>query len=460
MNHNQSFSQLPLSQEVLDNLKTLGYERMTPIQEKALPYILNGHDVIAQAKTGSGKTAAFGLGILNKLNVKDFATQALVLCPTRELAEQVCTELRRLARFTSNVKILSICGGASQFYQERSLEHSAPIIVGTPGRVQRLLKEGFIRLEHTKQFVLDEADRMLDMGFIEDIQNIANYLPKKRQTLLFSATFPEEILKLCESLQHEARRIMVDEKHEEHVIEQYFFKLETHREKEGALLKLLGHYAPKSSVVFCKTKQLCETVEHFLRDQGLEALAIHGDMEQRERTQVLTKFSNQSCNILVATDVAARGLDIKDLQAVINFDLTPDAEIYVHRIGRTGRAGKNGLALSLFVNEENEKVEAIEKYLGNSATVIDLTTFAQNSINLKPQMATLLIGGGKKDKVRPGDILGAITGDAGFKGEDVGNITILPTHSYVAVKATLLPDILKVLQNIRIKGRKFKIEKV
>lgn len=460
MSHGQSFSQLPLSSEVLENLKTLGYDRMTPIQEKALPYILEGKDIIAQAKTGSGKTAAFGLGILNKLNVKDFATQALVLCPTRELAEQVCVELRRLARFTSNVKILSICGGASQFYQERSLEHSAPIIVGTPGRVQRLLKEGFIRLEHVGQFVLDEADRMLDMGFIDDIQNITSYLPKKRQTLLFSATFPEEIIGLCESLQHQPQRVVVDEKHEEHVIEQYFFKLETHREKEGALLKLLSHYAPESSVVFCKTKQLCETVEHFLRDQGLEALAIHGDMEQRERTQVLTKFSNRSCNILVATDVAARGLDIKDLQAVINFDLTPDAEIYVHRIGRTGRAGKNGLALSLLTNEESERLEAIEKFLGASAIVVDLTTLTQGSLQLKPKMATLLIGGGKKDKVRPGDILGAITGDAGFKGEDVGNITILPTHTYVAIKAEVAHEVFKKLHDVRIKGRKFKIEKV
>jgi len=460
MDSSSSFSQLPLNEEVLENLKTLGYEKMTPIQERTLPLILEGRDIIAQAKTGSGKTAAFGLGIIHKLNVKDFATQALVICPTRELAEQVCTEFRRLARFTNNVKVLSICGGASQFYQEKSLEHSAPIIVGTPGRIQRLLKEGFIRLEHVKQFVLDEADRMLDMGFIDDIRNIASYLPKKHQTLLFSATFPEAIIELCESLQYEPERIMVDEKHEEHVIEQYFFKLVTHREKEGALLKLLGHYSPESSVVFCKTKQLCETVERFLRDQGLEAMAIHGDMEQRERTQVLTKFSNRSLNILVATDVAARGLDIKDLEAVINFDLTPDAEIYVHRIGRTGRAGKKGLALSLFVNEEKDKVEQIEKFTGRRANLIDLSTLTVHCLNLTPSMKTLLIGGGKKDKVRPGDILGAIAGEAGFNGEDVGSINILPTHSYVAVKAELRNEIFKKLQDVRIKGRKFKIEKV
>lgn len=458
----QSFAELQLKIELLDNLPTLGYTHMTPIQAMSLPFILEGRDIIAQAKTGSGKTAAFGLGILDKIDPKKFNTQSLILCPTRELAEQVAAELRRLARKIPNIKVLTICGGSSEYYQQKSLEHSSPIIVGTPGRVLRLLKNEYIHLDQVKQFVLDEADRMLDMGFIDDLQAIMSFLPKKRQNLLFSATFSEEVIILAESILHEPKRIQIDELHEEHVIKQHFIKVDGHREKDMALLTVLKHFKPESAVIFCKTKEICAQTEEFLNENHFPALAIHGDMEQRQRTLVLTKFANRSASILTATDVAARGLDIKELQLVINYDLPQDAKVYIHRIGRTGRAGKEGLALSLYVPMEHERLVEIENELKSPCQFLDLETLAQKENfgpTTQPEMSTLLIFGGKKDKLRPGDILGALVKDGGLEGTDVGSIKILPTVSYVAIKRDKLDDCFKKLKNLRIKGIKLKIEK-
>ena len=456
-----SFNTLALTKEILENLETLGFTSMTPIQEQALPLILEGSDLIAQAKTGSGKTAAFGLGILNKLNLESKRLQSLVLCPTHELALQVAEELRRLARFTKNCKILVICGGVSEYQQLSSLEHGAHIIVGTPGRVLKFLKKDAINLDTINFLVLDEADRMLDMGFQEEMEAILSFAPKKIQSLLFSATFPPEIEELSRVFQHNPKRVTVDTKHEKNIIRQVFIELHDHSEKLDALIKLLGNYKPQSVVVFCKTKQLCGEVARALVRQGIPALPFHGDLEQNERTVVLTKFSNQSCLILVATDVAARGLDIKDLEAVVNFDLPTDAEVYTHRIGRTARAGKEGLAFSFFVQREKEKLHDIENYQGRINEYLKVEALSETSkYDLKAPMRTMYINGGKKEKVRAGDIIGALTKEAGLAFEKIGKIDINDYSTYVAVHQSIAKQVLQHLQDGKIKGRKFRARKL
>lgn len=452
------FNSLKLRPEIIQNLESLNFTSMTPIQEEALPLILNGFDVLAQAKTGSGKTAAFGLGIISKLNIENKKLQSLVLCPTRELAEQVAEEIRRLARFTKNCKVLVICGGASEYQQISSLEHGVHIVVGTPGRVLKFLKNGDINLNQLDILVLDEADRMLDMGFRENMQAITAYAPKTKQTLLFSATFPKEIESLSEVFQKNPNRITIDTKHEKNIIRQTFIEVDDHRQKSEALARILGHYKPESTVIFCKTKIICAEVSKLLNKQGISSLAFHGDLEQNERTIVLTKFSNHSCLVLVATDVAARGLDIKDLEAVINFDLPTDAEVYTHRIGRTARAGKIGLAFSLFVKYEKEKLNEIENYLDLENEYIKLEELSKTArFDLIAPMKTMFINGGKKDKIRPGDILGALVNEAGLSATDVGNINILNNQSYVAITSAHINLAISKLNVGKIKGRKFRV---
>jgi ATP-independent RNA helicase DbpA len=453
-----SFKSLPLSSEILSNLESLGFSEMTPIQAEALPLILEGHDVIGEAKTGSGKTAAFGLGILHKLNLEQIKLQSLILCPTRELAEQVAEEIRRLARKTSNIKVLVICGGASEYQQVTSIEHGVHIIVGTPGRVLKFLKKGVINLETLEILVLDEADRMLDMGFRDEMEAVASFTPKNKQSLLFSATFPDEIEELSKVFQKNPKRVSVDSKHEKNIIRQSFFELDDHRQKMSALIRVLGHYKPESTVIFCKTKQSCADVAKLLVSEGIPALAFHGDLDQSERTVVLTKFSNHSCLVLVATDVAARGLDIKDLEAVINFDLPTDAEVYTHRIGRTARAGKEGFAFSFFTSREKDKLLEIENYLGTTNEYIKLTELSNIArFDLKALMKTIYINGGKKDKLRPGDILGALVNEAKIEASNIGNINILNNQSYVAVSASVVDQAIAKLNVGKIKGRKFRV---
>ncbi len=453
-----SFKNLSLNPKILENLDSLGFASMTPIQELALPLILEGHDLIAQAKTGSGKTAAFGLGMLNKLNPTEKKLQSLVICPTRELAVQVAEELRRLARNIPNCKILVITGGVSESQQISSIEHGGHILVGTPGRLLKFLKKGRIILDTIDFLVLDEADRMLDMGFQEEMEAIMSYTPVEKQTLLFSATFPPEILELSKDFQKNPKHLAVDTKHEKNIIRQVFIEVGDHRQKIQALGRVLGHYQPESTVIFCKTKQICADVAKYLAKEGIPSLPFHGDLEQNERTVVLTKFSNHSARVLVATDVAARGLDIKDLEAVINFDLPTDAEVYTHRIGRTARAGKVGLAFSFFVASEKEKCEEIENYLETKNEYLALDELSSSTrYEVSAPMKTMYINGGKKDKIRPGDILGALVNEAGLLGSEVGNITILDNQSYVAILSEKMDQAISKLSCGKIKGRKFKV---
>ena len=442
---NNCFSSLSISAAQIKNLDSLGYKNMTPVQAQSLPNVLKGRDLIARAKTGSGKTAAFGIGLLEQINPRFFAVQALVLCPTRELADQVGKELRRLARSVSNIKLVLLCGGKPFGPQKASLEHGAHIVVGTPGRIQDHLRRETLRLKELKTLVLDEADRMLDMGFFDVMTEIITQTPKSRQTLLFSATYPDTIKQMCRSVQRNPVTVTVDADHEPGVIEQLFYQVKKH-ERNNTLLALFEHYKPETALVFCHTKKQCDQVARLLRERKIGALAIHGDLEQRERDQVLVRFANNSCPVLVATDVAARGLDIKSLRAVINYELPRDPEIYIHRIGRTGRAGEKGIALSIFTESEQYRVNAIEQYQKRPCICDSYASLDRDpDFKLQSPMVTIQLDTGRKNKMRPGDLLGALTGDAGLAGSQIGKIDIFDQSSYVAVKRDALRQALNYL---------------
>jgi ATP-independent RNA helicase DbpA len=451
------FSSLDLHADLLRNLDSLGFTAMTAIQAQSLPPILAGKDVIGKSKTGSGKTAAFGLGLLSKLDTSRFDAQSLVLCPTRELADQVAKEIRRLARTTNNVKVSTLCGGTPFRIQAESLNHGAHIIVGTPGRVEDHLRKRTLKLDSLTTLVLDEADRMLDMGFQETIDIIIDQVPKTRQTLLFSATYPDEIQIIAKRVMNDPVMTEVETTHDSDTIRQHFFTVDDSQDRVTALRLLLLKYLPESAVVFCNTKREAQEIADELRGHGVAALALHGDLEQRDRDQTLVRFANKSATVLVATDVAARGLDIESLDAVINYHLAHEVEIHLHRIGRTGRAGNQGVAFSLISDKESYKVALLQDYLGKPIVPESLPSSAllKNPPN-KPVMATLLIDGGKKQKVRPGDILGALTAANGIAGKQVGKINIFDNRSYVAVKVDAAKHALQILTNGKLKGRSFR----
>lgn len=456
-----SFSQLPLKASLLENLTTLSYLEMTPIQAQSLPPILEGRDVIAQGKTGSGKTAAFGLGLLNNLDVKKFRVQSLILCPTRELADQVAKEIRKLARAIHNIKVLTLCGGTPMGPQIGSLEHGAHILVGTPGRIEDHLRKGRIDLKHLNTLVLDEADRMLEMGFVDALDLIFSLCPPQRQNLLFSATFPDGVKPIAKKLMTDPVSIEVAATHDENSINQAFFLVDDNRHRSHAVRLLLQDTQSESTVIFCATKRDVQDVAANLKDYGFNVLALHGDLEQRDRDQTLTRFANKSASILVATDVAARGLDIDSLDTVINYHISQDPEVHVHRIGRSGRAGAKGHAYSLFSEKEYNKVARIKELLNIK---VEPTALPDNSVLdkplLQPAMVTLQIDGGKKQKVRAGDILGALTSKGGIAGKDVGKIQLADNWAFVAVAADKAQVALRKISEGKLKGRSFRVRKL
>ena len=444
------FSTLALSEEMLRNLDSIGYTEMTPVQAETLPLILEGKDVIAQAKTGSGKTAAFGIGLLQKLQVKKFRVQALVLCPTRELADQVAKELRVIAKFAHNIKILTLCDGAAFGPQLGSLRHGAHIIVGTPGRILKHLNKETLSLENLETLVLDEADRMLDMGFIEEIDKVLEYAPATRQTLLFSATYTNEITFISDRIQRDAVSVKTVSTEVANKIKEHFYEASN---KTDTLIKIFSTFKPENIIVFTNTKIEAKELAENLAKNKIDALAIHGDLEQYERNDVLVQFANKSCPVLIATDVAARGLDIKELSMVVNFDLPHTFETYTHRIGRTGRAGATGVAITLYnLGEDIEEYESAERIF-EDASVLKKS----NSFEMKPQNITLVIEGGKKDKLRAGDLLGALTGEAGLAGSAIGKIDIYDRQAYVAVQREFIDQAHKRLSQGKIKNKKFSV---
>jgi len=457
----QCFSSLQLQPELLKNLQSLSYEEMTPVQAKSLPSILSGKDVIAQAKTGSGKTAAFGLGILANLDLKNYQPQSLILCPTRELADQVANALRQLARTLPNVKILTLCGGVPIRTQVKSLSHGAHIVVGTPGRIAKHLRKEYLTLASLTTLVLDEGDRMLEMGFQEQLDDIINAAPKKRQTLLFSATYPPAIQSIAKRVMKNPEMVKVDDGHDELTIKQHFYKVGSREERMTALRLLLLKHRPKSAVIFCNTKNDAMDVTDELLDFGFSALDLHGDLDQVDRDDTLARFANKSVSILVATDVAARGLDIESLDMVINFFTSSNPEVHVHRIGRTGRAGDKGMACSLYSEKESFKMGRIGEYIGQEIVPEELPSKAVlNDDPVEPEMVSIKMRIGKKQKLRAGTLLGILTGENGIKGSEVGKIQIFDNQSYIAVKREVVKQVLRKLSKENWKNRPIKAWKV
>ncbi len=451
------FSRLNLPPAQLANLEKLGYLAMTPIQAAALPTALKGKDIIAQAETGSGKTAAFVIPLLQRLDPRAAGTQALALCPTRELCIQVSQELRKLARYLGNVKVVPLYGGQDMGLQKTALRNGSHVLVGTPGRIQDHLRRETISLESVRTLVLDEADRMLDMGFLGDITEIIAGIPAERQTLLFSATFPEDIKLLSERFQRGPVHVRIESDPADSRIDQKFILCEKEGRLDG-LASLLSRLRPRSAIVFCNTKVAAKEVFQHLLDLGFSVAALHGDMEQRDREQVLMRFRHRSCRVLVATDVAARGLDIEDLSAVINFEVPRDMETYVHRIGRTGRAGNSGYAITLASAHEEHKILAAREFLKIEVPSETMEWADKGSLKaLVADQVTLGIAAGRKDKLRAGDILGALTGEKGLAAGSVGKIDVIDYEAYVSVESKSAQRAFARLSENKIKGRKFKI---
>jgi ATP-dependent RNA helicase DbpA len=457
-----SFASLPLSAASLEVVASLGFEKLTQIQAEALPPLLSGKDLIGQSKTGSGKTLAFALALLERLELATREVQAFVLCPTRELGAQVARELRKLGRGRPGLSVVVLSGGEPVRDQARALERGAHVVVGTPGRVLDHLGRRTLRVHRVRMVVLDEADRMLDMGFLPDIEKVLKALPRPRQTALFSATFPESIRELSEKHQSDPVSIRVEEPAEDApAIRQLVIRTDAPRKLE-TLRWALGQHPHESALVFANQKLTVAQIEQDLAKAGLSVASLHGDLEQRDRDRVMAKFRNGSTRVLVATDVAARGIDLDALDLVVNFDLPSQPEVYVHRIGRTGRAGKSGLAISFAAPDSDPKLAAIEQFTQLRLTPIHAETKgakrSATSLVRDAKMQTLRLSGGRKDKLRPGDILGALTGDAGgLAGTDVGKIEIHDHYAFVAVAQSASQTALKRLNEGRIKGKRFRV---
>ena len=452
----KQFKQLPLQEDILEALNTAGYEQMTPIQEKSLPFILEKKDVIAKAATGSGKTVSFGLGVVNNLNPELYKIQSLILCPTRELASQVSVELKKLLRKKQNIKVLTLTGGVPYKPQVHSLSHKAHIIVGTPGRVLKHLSEGNLKPEDIDTLVLDEADRMLDMGFYDDIMELLSYIPQKTHTMLFSATFPDNIEKLSSKITTNALFVEAEPIKKQNNIEEVFYDTGG-KEKEPLVAKLFDKEF-KSIIIFCNTKIQCDDLADYLEDKyNMEPLVLHSDLEQKYRDETLVLFENKSYPVLIATDVAARGLDIDDVDLVINFDMPENFEVYTHRIGRTARAGKTGKAASFC---DSEYFEEFKESQNRDYELKDSSSLEKKEVvNPDYEYSTIYISGGKKLKLRAGDILGALTAGIGCKKEDIGKINIFDRCSYVAIKNASYEKAFEGLKNNKIKNKDFRVYK-
>ena len=438
-----------IPQALLKILHSLHFTQMTEIQEKAIIPILEGSDILAQSKTGSGKTLAFGLPCIIRTDTNNYKPQTIIITPTRELAEQIAIELRRIAAYKANLKILTLYGGVPLRTQADSLAIGAHILIGTPGRIQDHLAKETLVLDSIKTLVLDEADRMLDMGFYDEIVKISSNMPRSKQTLLFSATFPSKIETLAKALLKQALTIKVDTIQEATKIEELVYEVE---DKNKALSTLIQSYKPKSLLIFCNTKIEVIALTDRLHQQGHSVIDIHGDLDQYERNESIIAFSNTSKHIMVATDVASRGLDIKNIELVINYDIPLDEEVYTHRIGRTGRANAIGRAITLFTQKESEKCN----YIFQKAKKAELKTLRVDAkFKMLSTYDTLCLNGGKKTKLRAGDILGTLCKEIGIDSKLIGKINITDTKSYIAIHHTVVDKVFNAFKKVRIKKKKY-----
>jgi ATP-dependent RNA helicase DbpA len=459
-----AFESLKLAAPLLQAVQELGFTKLTPIQAQGIPKLLQGQDLVGQSRTGSGKTAAYALPLLNRLDLNQRQVSALVVCPTRELTDQVARELRKFGRHLPGLNVVVVVGGQPAREQTRALERGAHIVVGTPGRLNDLVTRGKLQLEHVTYVVLDEADRMLEMGFEADVTNILGRVPKERQTAFFSATFPVGIKAL--SAKYQRAPAFVDATHGDtapSTTEELAVQLGA-SEKIAGLLWVLGRYTPTSALVFANQKQHVTEIEHALNQNGVSAASLHGDLEQFDRDLVMAKFRNGSTRVLVATDVAARGLDVDQLDLVVNLELPKQPEVYVHRVGRTGRAGNLGHAITLYCAAEQSQLDVITRFTGRPIQHLDYRAQADRgrtpaTASREAPMETLRISGGRKDKLRPSDILGALTGEAGgLEGTQVGKIEIHDHFSYVAIAKDVSGKARQSLSTGKIKGKRFRVD--
>ena len=521
------FDELKIDERILRAIEDMGFEETSPIQTQAIPAVCEGIDVVGQAQTGTGKTAAYTIPMLMKIDPQIKKPQAIVLCPTRELAVQVAEEIRKLAKYMSDIKVLPVYGGQEIVRQIKSLKTGVQIIVGTPGRVMDHMRRKTVKFDNINMVILDEADEMLDMGFREDMETILTETPEDRQTVMFSATMPKAIMDIARNFQKDARIIKVVRKElTVSNIEQFYYEVRP-KNKTEVLCRLIDIYNPRLSVVFCNTKRQVDELISELKGRGYFADGIHGDMKQQQRDRVMDDFRSGKVDILIATDVAARGIDVDDVDMVFNYDIPQDEEYYVHRIGRTGRAGRSGMALSFISGKEVYKLKDIERYcktkilakpvpslddvkntkLDNMFDKIrqtieeggltDMVNLVEEHVNQEEytsmdmaaallkmligdtldredeveefhfdtdkddsRMVRLFINIGKKDKIKPANILGAIAGESGMPGKLVGAIDMMDNYTFVDVPAIHAEKILKVMNdNVQIKGRRVNVEK-
>lgn len=521
------FDELNIDERILRAIEDMGFEETSPIQTQAIPAVCEGIDVVGQAQTGTGKTAAYTIPMLMKIDPQIKKPQAIVLCPTRELAVQVAEEIRKLAKYMSDIKVLPVYGGQEIVRQIKSLKTGVQIIVGTPGRVMDHMRRKTVKFDNINMVILDEADEMLDMGFREDMETILTETPEDRQTVMFSATMPKAIMDIARNFQKDARIIKVVRKElTVSNIEQFYYEVRP-KNKTEVLCRLIDIYNPRLSVVFCNTKRQVDELISELKGRGYFADGIHGDMKQQQRDRVMDDFRSGKVDILIATDVAARGIDVDDVDMVFNYDIPQDEEYYVHRIGRTGRAGRSGMALSFISGKEVYKLKDIERYcktkilakpvpslddvkntkLDNMFDKIrqtieeggltDMVNLVEEHVNQEEytsmdmaaallkmligdtldredeveefhfdtdkddsRMVRLFINIGKKDKIKPANILGAIAGESGMPGKHVGAIDMMDNYTFVDVPAIHAEKILKAMNdNVQIKGRRVNVEK-
>jgi len=443
-----NFKDTTLPIDMINSLSSLGYTNMTPIQQNSIKALLENKDMIAQAKTGSGKTVAFLTSSLLKIDASSKNPQLIIILPTRELASQVANEARNLGKYIKDLKVLTLCGGVPLTPQVKSLEKGSNVIVGTPGRLNDHISRETIDFSDIKVMVLDEADRLLDMGFHDEVVRISNIMPNDKQTILFSATFPPKIESLVKEVCKKPVRVSGDILTDDSIEEFAYVS----GDKDKMLIDILSHYKPESTIIFCNTKVEVDRVDEMLYKLGFDSLAFHGDFSQYERDEIFIRFSNRSIPILVATDIASRGLDIDDVNLVVNFDLPDKPENYTHRIGRTGRLDAKGIAISIYQIEQKDKLnfiapKVIKKSFENRIKKLPIQT----------SLVTLVIAGGKQQKVRKGDILGTLCKDLDIKSSHIGNINITPKVSFVAIDKDTFIKVLKNVERIKIKGKRFKI---
>ncbi len=518
-----AFSELELSEPVARAISEMGFETPTPIQAGAIPPLMKGHDLIGQAQTGTGKTAAFGIPLIQRIDTHRTDTQALVLAPTRELAVQVAEEIYELAKYTG-LRIVPIYGGQPIDRQFRALRGGAQIVVGTPGRVLDHLRRGSLTLDQVSFCALDEADEMLALGFLEEIEQVLGLLPEHRQLAFFSATMPPRILNLMKKFLREPKQVTIESKQRTlDTTNQAYYEV-LPGQKFEALIKILDMETPGPTIIFCRTRKETADVAEGLRVRGYSAEALHGDMSQPERERVLRRFREDQSDLLVATDVAARGLDIDSVTHVINFDIPFDVEQYIHRIGRTGRAGRSGDAITLVQGRERRQLRLIEQMIGARIQPVRLPTQADIaarqrdvfsdtlraaleagefeghlstvealSADFEPSqiaaaalmmlwqkehprsdasapeaendgqqpergMTRLFVGIGRQDGLRPGDLVGAIAGETGISGRDIGAIDILENSAFVDVPADAANLVVEALRRIKLCGRRPEVQ--